>query len=67
MNTCTWTVLSFWPNRPWYKTAATVWANVLQYVFYTVAAEGAFITADMCLVRVGWQVFVTTFAVWVKF
>src|SRR5262245_5990231 len=51
-----------WPDRPWCETTATIRADIIQEAFNAGDAEGAFVTANACLERVGWQLQVAVFA-----
>ena len=52
------------PDRAFAESAATVWANIIEYILHAVATERTFIGANMRLRRRRWQVFVAMLAVW---
>jgi len=52
----------FWPDWALFKSAATVWTNIVQYIFNTALAKAAFETADHGFFTVIGQVFAAVFA-----
>lgn len=49
------------------ETATTVGTDIAQHILNTGGTERTFIGTDACLMRVGWQGFVTKLAGWPEF
>lgn len=50
------------PDRPPFKSATAVRANIMKDCFHAANAKGALVRADHCLRAVGWKVFIAMLA-----